>query len=48
MAQLIRPNPFDKQEVSMTVLETKRSRTGSIAGPHKASVIKGAAGYRAE
>jgi uncharacterized RmlC-like cupin family protein len=48
MAELIRPNPFTKQEVSMTILEATRSKTGSIAAPHKASVIKGAAGYRAE
>jgi uncharacterized RmlC-like cupin family protein len=32
----------------MTILEATRSNTGSIAAPHKASVVKGAAGYRAQ
>ena len=32
----------------MTILEATRSKTESIATQHKASVIKGAPGYRAE
>lgn len=32
----------------MTILEATRSKTGTISAPHKGSVVKGAAGYRAE
>jgi uncharacterized RmlC-like cupin family protein len=36
------------QEVSMTVLEATRSEDKPVATAHKASVVKGGAGYRAE
>jgi uncharacterized RmlC-like cupin family protein len=47
-AEFMRLDLRTRQEVSMTVFEATRSDDRPFAAPHKASVVKGGAGYRAE
>jgi uncharacterized RmlC-like cupin family protein len=48
VAEFARLLPITEQEVSMTVLEATRNNDKSTAVPHKGSVVKSGAGYRAE